>query len=130
MVLTEKGCQAQEDLSMATQALQFLKQNRVSRIDASRHLTILLNAEAFSAVEIGENAMLLLKFVKLCERVNLEAERMRQSQDFNVNPPKSLIKGYKSSINNRGFDTMSHFTYDDNFQSGAASPTSSYHQIG
>jgi len=37
----------------------------------------LLNCEAFPAQEIAENAKLLLKFVKMSERMNKEAEQLR-----------------------------------------------------
>jgi hypothetical protein len=49
----------------------------VSRVDTSRHLDILLDCDAFGAFEIGENAKLLLKFVRMSERMNLEAERYK-----------------------------------------------------
>ena len=62
---------------MAKQALQLLKQNRITRVDTASHLNILLNSEAFSALEIGENAKLLLKFVKMSERINAESEKLR-----------------------------------------------------
>ena len=62
---------------MAKQALQLLKQNRITRVDTTSHLNILLNSEAFSALEIGENAKLLLKFVKMSERVNAESDKLR-----------------------------------------------------
>ena len=64
-----------KDLSLARQALQFLKLNRVSRVDTSRHLNILLSYEAFSAPEIGDNARLLLKFVRMNEKVSQESDR-------------------------------------------------------
>ena len=35
----------EEELYFANQAIQFLRQNRTSRIDAGRHLNILLNSE-------------------------------------------------------------------------------------
>ena len=62
---------------MAKQALQLLKQNRITRVDTTSHLNILLNSEAFSALEIGENAKLLLKFVKMGERINAESDKLR-----------------------------------------------------
>ena len=62
---------------LGKQALLFLQQNRTSRVDTSRHLNILLNCEAFPAPEIAENAKLLLKFVKLSERINNEAVKLR-----------------------------------------------------
>lgn len=62
---------------MAKQALQLLKQNRITRVDTTSHLNILLNSEAFSALEIGENAKLLLKFVKMSERINAESDKLR-----------------------------------------------------
>jgi len=68
-----------QDVQMAKQALQFLKQNRISRVDTSQHLNLMLNAEAFSAVNIGENAKILLKFVRLTERLNNEADKLRMS---------------------------------------------------
>ena len=37
----------------AQQARQLLKENRVSRIDTSRHLNILLSTEAFSGEKIS-----------------------------------------------------------------------------
>lgn len=65
------------DVILGKQALLFLQQNRTSRVDTSRHLNILLNCEAFPAPEIAENAKLLLKFVKLSERINNEAVKLR-----------------------------------------------------
>ena len=62
---------------MAKQALQLLKQNRITRVDTTSHLNILLNSEAFSALEIGENAKLLLKFAKMSERINAESDKLR-----------------------------------------------------
>lgn len=69
--LLEKGLEilmvkniSDDDVILGKQALQLLKQSRIARIDTSRHLNVLLNSEAFSAIEIGENAKLLLKFVK------------------------------------------------------------------
>ena len=62
---------------MAKQALQLLKQNRITRVDTTSHLNILLNSEAFSALEIGENAKLLLKFAKMGERINAESDKLR-----------------------------------------------------
>jgi len=71
IILLEKGLEvlmakniSDDDVILGKQALQFLKQSRIGRIDTSRHLNVLLNSEAFSAIEIGENAKLLLKFVK------------------------------------------------------------------
>ena len=58
-----------DELYLGQQALQFLKAQRVSRVDASRHLNILLNAELFTAQEVAENAKLLLKFVSSQERM-------------------------------------------------------------
>ena len=54
-----------------------MKQNRISRIDTSRHLNLMLSAEAFAAKNIGENAKILLRFVKLTERLNNEADKFR-----------------------------------------------------
>ena len=37
------GMSNHEDVSYASQALSFLKQNRISRVDTSRHLNLMLN---------------------------------------------------------------------------------------
>ena len=75
--MQQKNRDETEDVIMAKQALQFLKQNRVSRIDSSRHLNLMLNPDAFNAVCIGENAKIMLKFVRLTERLNNQADRFR-----------------------------------------------------
>ena len=67
------------DLLFAKQSLQFLKANRLSRLDTSRHLNLLMNPEAYTASEIGENAKILLKFVRLTERLSFEADKFRIS---------------------------------------------------
>jgi len=38
---------------------------------------VLLNCDAFEAIEIAENAKLLLKFVKMSERMNNEAKNLK-----------------------------------------------------
>ena len=65
------------DVLFAKQSLQFLKANRLSRLDTSRHLNLLLNPEAYSAADIGDNAKLLLTFVRLAERLSFEADKFR-----------------------------------------------------
>lgn len=65
---------------LGKQALLFLKQNRISRVDASRSLNILLDSNAFGVLELVENAKLLLKFVRMSERMNLEAEKFRETK--------------------------------------------------
>ena len=67
-------------MSQAKQALQYLKLNRISRIETRRHLAILVDSRAFSQLEIGVNAGLLLKFVKMTERVQSEVNRIRKLQ--------------------------------------------------
>ena len=64
---------------MAQQGLQLLTLNRLSRIDTSKHLGILLDYGAFNTSQIGENAKLLLKFVKMTERVDQEKDHLRIS---------------------------------------------------
>ena len=76
---------------MAKQALQLLKQNRITRVDTTSHLNILLNSEAFSALEIGENAKLLLKFVKMSERVNAESDKLRQLKEIRTMRTKTTM---------------------------------------
>ena len=49
----------------------------MSRVDASRHLNILLNAELFSGPEVGENAKILLKFVRHSEKLASHANSVR-----------------------------------------------------
>ena len=91
--LTEQGVPVtSEDLTLAKQALSFLKQQRFSRVDTSRHLNILLNCEAFSAVDIAENAKILLKFVKVSERMNLEAEKLRSQKAITTAQRTTNIK--------------------------------------
>jgi len=41
---------------------------------------LLLNQNAFAATDIAENAKMLLKFVRLTERLNNEAEKYRLVQ--------------------------------------------------
>ena len=58
----------------------------MGRLDTSRHLNLLLNPEAFTAADIGENAKILLKYVRLTERLHNEAEiqaRKKQVKDVN-----------------------------------------------
>jgi len=57
-----------------------LKQNRISRVDASRSLNILLDCNAFEVFELVDNAKLLLKFVRMSERMNLEAEKFKETK--------------------------------------------------
>ena len=67
-----------KELNYAIQALQFLKLNRTGRIETLRHLAILLDPRAFSIDDININSTLILKFVKMTERVKTEAIRMKQ----------------------------------------------------
>ena len=53
-----------DEIFYGNQALQFLKSSRISRIDPSKHLNILLNPEILSAEEVGQNAKLILRFIK------------------------------------------------------------------
>ena len=81
---------------LGAQALQLLRQNRISRIDTSRHLNILLNCKAFAAAEIGENAKLLLNFMKMNERINLEADKLRRQREGTRNR-----KGHSTTMSSR-----------------------------
>lgn len=56
-----------------------MKLNRMNLIDTSNHLSILLDYGAFSQAQIGENAKLLLKFVKMTEKVDQEKLRSHQN---------------------------------------------------
>ena len=53
----------------------------MNKIDTSRHFGILLDYGAFNSSQIGQNAKLLLKFVKMTERVNQAAEAQSIQQD-------------------------------------------------
>ena len=98
--LTEKGFTNGQDLTLSKQALLFLKQNRVSRVDSTRHLNTLLDANAFSAQEIGENAKLLLKFVRMSERMTMEGEKMRHRRQL-----PSYMQGLKTTMSVKGYGT-------------------------
>ena len=69
-----------KELNQAKQGLQFLMLNRISRIETLRHLAILLDSRAFSMEQIGDNSTLLLKFVKMTEKVQQEVNRIRKLQ--------------------------------------------------
>ena len=94
-------------------------------MDASHHLNVLLNCDAFQASEIGENAKLMLKFVRMSERMNMEAEKLRQSKEM---PPR-VKKGVNSQLSSYQNTMLSGFGEDQNTTSGALSPTSSAHHI-
>lgn len=114
-----------DDLVLAKQALQFLKQNRVSRVDTSHHLNVLLNCDAFQASEIGENAKLMLKFVRMSERMNMEAEKLRQSKEM---PPRVKKGGVNSQLSSY-YGTMLSGFGEDQTMSRVISPTSSAQHI-
>ena len=114
---------------LGKQALNFLQQNRISRVDTSRHLNILLNCEAFPALEIADNAKLLLKFVKMSERINLEAEKLKQQKEI----PR-MRQGMKTTMSSKGYSkgilgTNPHTTFNyenqDTTGSNPLSPASS-----
>ena len=90
----------------------FLKQNRISRVDASRSLNILLDCKAFEVFELVDNAKLLLKFVRMSERINLEAEKLKETK-FLTNGSVDVDRGFKKSLGKNGFGSHSAFTHDD-----------------
>ena len=90
----------------------FLKQNRISRVDASRSLNILLDCKAFEVFELVDNAKLLLKFVRMSERMNLEAEKFKETK-FLTNGPVDVDRGLKKSMGKNSFESHSAFTQDD-----------------
>ena len=105
---------------MAKQALQLLKQNRITRVDTTSHLNILLNSEAFSALEIGENAKLLLKFVKMSERVNAESDKLRQLKEVRTLRTKTTMSNKEYAKAKKSL-----FPQDVSDNRGVASPVSS-----
>ena len=54
-----------DELQLAQQALVFLKQNRLSRVEAMRHLLLLLNFEVLTESEVKENAILITHFGRI-----------------------------------------------------------------
>ena len=64
----------------------------MSRVDASRHLNILLNADIFTGQEVAENAKILLRFVRHSEKINSHANSIRMSELTSARDPR-LVGG-------------------------------------
>ena len=57
------------DVVLANKTLKWLRMNKIAKIDTSRHMSLLLNTDVFTAMEIAENARNMLKFERLIERL-------------------------------------------------------------
>ena len=69
----------------------------MSRVDASRHLNILLNADLFTGQEVGENAKLLLKFVRHAEKIASHANSVRYGAFASARDPGAGYGGIQSA---------------------------------
>ena len=77
-----------EDYQQAKRALDMLTTGRISELDASNHLNILINTSLFSPEQISTNAQLVLKFVLQSKRISKQsASALRISELEPIRPP-------------------------------------------
>ena len=71
--------------------------NRISQIDATCHLNVLINNSIFDKYQVAENAQIILKFVLWAKKQN--KNQSHALRDSEMNQVGKMAQGYFSTKN-------------------------------